>query len=317
MWTRLRNIRFVFVFDNIRVRIRIQNKMLQIVTFEFVFVPIRSESIPTSPSPDGSFFPLATFQRLLFRLTEESVALALESCLGGRVVDFHIKLLSNNHFQFSVFPKDVGLQISKLRRVITNSFDIYFHIWRNGTTNWAKEKRAWEIEQEKEWTYVLSKKTKKSLKKQAAIPKWVLFVDVLEQPPKKQSVEFTFGSFTSRFHLDSLDIHPVFSSSSAQQPETISHDHNRVHRAPDSQARSKASSVGPTNSNSNLRTPQRAFFCRRCFSKTHDRLACSLDIVCAKCFRPGHIASPCRVLPWPKKLWLPKSRHTQSEPSVH
>jgi hypothetical protein len=102
--------------------------MLQIVTFEFVFVPIRSESIPTSPSPDGSFFPLATFQRLLFRLTEESVALALESCLGGRVVDFHIKLLSNNHFQFSVFPKDVGLQISKLRRVITNSFDIYFHI---------------------------------------------------------------------------------------------------------------------------------------------------------------------------------------------
>jgi hypothetical protein len=35
-------------------------------------------------SPDGSFFLLVTFRRFLFRLTEESVALALESCLGGR-----------------------------------------------------------------------------------------------------------------------------------------------------------------------------------------------------------------------------------------
>ena len=57
------------------------------------------------PTPDGSFFLLATFGHFLFRLTEESVALALQSCLGGRATDFHVKFLSTNHFRFSFFPK--------------------------------------------------------------------------------------------------------------------------------------------------------------------------------------------------------------------
>jgi hypothetical protein len=48
------------------------------------------------PTPDGSFFLLATFRRLLFRLMEESVALALQSCLGGRASDLHVKFLSTN-----------------------------------------------------------------------------------------------------------------------------------------------------------------------------------------------------------------------------
>lgn len=51
-----------------------------------------------SPSPRASFFLLATFQRFLFRLTEESVALALQSCLGGRASLFHVTEMSHNHF---------------------------------------------------------------------------------------------------------------------------------------------------------------------------------------------------------------------------
>ena len=77
-----------------------------------------------SPSPDGSFLSLVTFQRFLFRLTEESVALALESCLGGRASDFHVQFLSNNHFRFSIFSKEVGFQVYKLRHVMTQFFDI-------------------------------------------------------------------------------------------------------------------------------------------------------------------------------------------------
>jgi len=72
------------------------------------------------PSPDGSFLLLVTFRRFLFRLTEESVALALQSCLGGRASDFHVVFLSNNHFRFSVFSKDVGFAIYKLRRITTS-----------------------------------------------------------------------------------------------------------------------------------------------------------------------------------------------------
>lgn len=43
------------------------------------------------PTPDGSFFLLVTFRRFLFRLMEDSVSLALQSCLGGRALDFHVK----------------------------------------------------------------------------------------------------------------------------------------------------------------------------------------------------------------------------------
>jgi hypothetical protein len=109
---------------------------------------------------------LVTFQRFLFHLTEESVSFALQSCLGGRAAEFHVQFLSNNHFRFSVFSKEIGFFIYKLRRITTSSFDLYFHLWNNGTPHWEKEKRDWEIEQEKEWTKVLSKSAKKGGEKE-------------------------------------------------------------------------------------------------------------------------------------------------------
>jgi len=99
-----------------------------------------------SPSPDGSFFLLATFRRFLFRLTEDSVSLALQSCLGGRAVGFHVQFLSTNHFRFSVSCKQVGFHVYRLRRVISSQFDVYFHLWNNGMPNWECEKRIWEEE---------------------------------------------------------------------------------------------------------------------------------------------------------------------------
>ena len=99
-----------------------------------------------SPSANGSFFLLATFRHFLFRLTEDSVSLALQSCLGGRASGFHVQFLSTNHFHFSVSYKQVGFHVYRLQRVITSQFDIYFHLWSNGTPNWEKEKRLWEEE---------------------------------------------------------------------------------------------------------------------------------------------------------------------------
>jgi hypothetical protein len=52
-----------------------------------------------------------------------------------------------------------------LYRVITSQFDAYFHLWSNGMPNWEREKHLWEEEQEKEWSIVLSKSTKRSIKK--------------------------------------------------------------------------------------------------------------------------------------------------------
>ena len=142
-------------------------------------VDLRFGSLVHHPSPwaHGSFFLLAIFCRFLFRLTEDSVSLALQSCLGGRASGFHMQFLSTNHFRFSVSCKQVDFHVYRLRRVITSQFDIYFHLWSNGTPNWEKEKRLWEEEQEREWSKVLAKVTKRSLKK--ATSKHVTFAKTL------------------------------------------------------------------------------------------------------------------------------------------
>ena len=147
-----------------------------------------------SSSPFGSFFLLATLRRFLFRLTEESVALTLQSCLGGSADKFHVKFLSTNHFRFSVASKRVGFLIYKLRRVISSSFDVYFHLWNNGTAHWEREKRAWEIEQEKEWTTVLSKSAKRQAKAKAK--------DQNPVQKKSASLNLLFNTLDMSFSLE-------------------------------------------------------------------------------------------------------------------
>jgi hypothetical protein len=109
---------------------------------------------------ENSFFLLATFRRYLFQLSEDSVALALHSCLGGFESDFQVEYQSHNHYRFSVYCKDVGFAIYKLRRSVGKDFDVYFHLWSNGAPQWEREKRIWEAEEAKQWSLVLSKKQK-------------------------------------------------------------------------------------------------------------------------------------------------------------
>lgn len=53
-------------------------------------------------SSAGSFFLLVTFHRYTFCLTEELVAFALASYLGGAPAGFHVQYLSDRHFKFLV-----------------------------------------------------------------------------------------------------------------------------------------------------------------------------------------------------------------------
>lgn len=76
----------------------------------------------------SSFILLATFKRFLFRLTEESVAMTLQSYLGGRAANFNVRYLSQKHFSFTVSCKSVGFAVYELRRFTGKSFDIYFHL---------------------------------------------------------------------------------------------------------------------------------------------------------------------------------------------
>jgi hypothetical protein len=134
----------------------------------------------------GQFLLLATFRRYLFQLNEESVALALQSCLGGSVSGFQISYQSHNHFRFTVSCKSVGFEIYKLRRFIGRSFDVYFHLWSNGAPHWECEKRIWEEEEAKQWSTVLTRRQKKKEEKSSA--KSVRFAKNLVQlSPKVKS----------------------------------------------------------------------------------------------------------------------------------
>ncbi|TVU51359.1 hypothetical protein EJB05_02783, partial [Eragrostis curvula] len=113
-----------------------------------------------SSSLNGSFFLLATFKMFTFRLTEDSVNLALQSCLGG--IPLVLLLMS------------------------------IFISGNDGVAHWEWDKRTWEEEQAKEWTLV-------TYKKRTSRPnaKRVNFATRLVQasPPVKQKPALKIGSF--------------------------------------------------------------------------------------------------------------------------
>lgn len=128
-----------------------------------------------------------------------------------------MQFLSNNHFHFLVFSKDVGFLVYKLRRVIGSTFDVYFHLWNNGTPHWEREKRAWEIEQEKEWTKVLSKCSKKAAAKASKPQKRVSFAKQLiyHSPPKSSPPQWIiFGAF-------SIPVKPIYPERLVFNPMSI------------------------------------------------------------------------------------------------
>jgi hypothetical protein len=89
---------------------------------------------------EKGFYLLATFRRYLFQLNEESVALALQSCLGGLAKSFRVSYQSHNHFRFTVSCKAVGFSIYNLCIFIGASFDVYFHLLSNGAPHLEREK---------------------------------------------------------------------------------------------------------------------------------------------------------------------------------
>nr|TKW22793.1 hypothetical protein SEVIR_4G251400v2 [Setaria viridis] len=86
-----------------------------------VLVSLNSPVHHPSSSTCGSFLLLAVFRRCTFRLTEET---------------------------------QVGFMVCDLKRIITDSFDVYFHLWRDGGDSWVREERRWLREEALSWKEV-------------------------------------------------------------------------------------------------------------------------------------------------------------------
>jgi hypothetical protein len=151
------------------------------------------------------------------------VAFALASCLGGAPAGFQVKCLSDRHFRFSVANKRVGFHVYNIRRFIGNHFDAYFHLWRDGAADWEREKRMWEIEQELQWTMVLSKSEKrvaKSIKRVRFAPETFRSPKSNDSPQKSINIgQFSIPIPQNQTQISSLcfgknraTVHPCSSS---------------------------------------------------------------------------------------------------------
>jgi hypothetical protein len=169
---------------------------------------------------DSGFHLLATFQRYLFQLNEESVAIALQSCLGGLAQFCCVSFQRHNHFRFTVSCKKVGFAIYKLRRFIGTSFDVYFLLWSNGAPHWEREKRLWEAEDAKRWKKVMSRNQKRSMYKSSRSPrkhlKRVHFADklisdspVAKAVPSVKPSTIKFGRFVFDLFFDADSVRPI------------------------------------------------------------------------------------------------------------
>jgi hypothetical protein len=126
-----------------------------------IFSRYKSSVHHSSSSPRGAFFLLAVFHHYTFRLSTSSVSLALHACVGGSPAGFHVNLVQDRHFCFTVASKVVGFAVTDLKRITTPHFDVYFHLWRDGGANWNRELRKWQEEEDESWQLVMKKKSSK------------------------------------------------------------------------------------------------------------------------------------------------------------
>lgn len=115
---------------------------------------------PSNPLSLLIFHLVASFGRSAVRLNEDSLSLILQACLGGTAKDYNVFHLSGWMFSFSVYCKNVGFMIYKLKCFSCKTYAIFFHLWSGGGPNWHRDYDLWHSEQEAKWTLVGSKSKK-------------------------------------------------------------------------------------------------------------------------------------------------------------
>lgn len=92
-------------------------------------------SVHPSPSSGSKvIFLVVSFSSASFPLTEESVSLALQSCIGGILDRFNVFRQSDRRFQFSVSSNKVGHFIYGLKDRVWPDFVCHFSLFLGDTS---------------------------------------------------------------------------------------------------------------------------------------------------------------------------------------
>lgn len=96
----------------------------------------------SSSNPSDDFFLVVSFARSAIGLDSDSVALILQSVLGGKASDFRVVFQTSWIYRFSISSKHVGLIIRRLDKHVCKEFALFFSLWRDGGPDYIKEKKV-------------------------------------------------------------------------------------------------------------------------------------------------------------------------------
>lgn len=105
-------------------------------------------------SASTGFHLVLSFSRASIKINQESAALILQSCIGGKAEDFRVLWLKDWCFRFTVASKAVGFMVYQHKKISGPLFDLHFALWQNGGPNFEREKQIWDQMQDAEWQLV-------------------------------------------------------------------------------------------------------------------------------------------------------------------
>jgi hypothetical protein len=271
------------------------------------------------------FYMVVSFGRAKFKLTEDSVGIALEASLGGLCDDLMVTQLSERVFWFSVNAKHVGFMVYDLRSFSCAQFKCYFHLWGHGGPNWSREFALWQKECAKDWVLISPGKKRAeqalcALKKKPPRPIYKR-VQSSELPKKKlvfaenicylacsgylapgvilpKNVE---ANSTSSLTFGTIDFaaRPSSNVQLSEVPSTpVTASPNILHDNPTAGDKSCEHMINDL--------VYQVYECGRCLGFGHNKESCTNEIRCRACFFYGHKEKNCLNKKGKSYVWRPK-----------
>ena len=85
---------------------------------------------PSAPSA-GAFALLVALGRCCFRVDESFVASTLSAILGDLAEHFHVSLIEDRIFLFSISSRAIGCEIYRIRKFVYDELELSFHLFND------------------------------------------------------------------------------------------------------------------------------------------------------------------------------------------